>query len=366
MKRRAERNDATNRSSDKSISQGAEKKSDEKQKPPLEAKQVVHMKDKTIYNNRRFMQVRNQKRLNETFNTLSHMGIAGYKNQSRSKNSGNGTPKNSDMETPKNIYENDMTDMNNHNYEDGFEKQSNNNFEVSQNFDEVSEFQELKMFKKQPPKKSETYNMPVKSSPKSSYSERMDHKISISDVPENEEFPLQRFQNQNKPLQHKRITKSKTGIEVPSPPKKSLSNTSSYKQGETFMRAGEHEEFCGICMQSFENHSPDFNIDLLYLQNKYGDMLNQVTQFDTISRPVTANSMYSMISKKPQVKDDETSPMLRPLPESKYGNLLDTAQGQAGSTWNVPPPPKKSHIGRNADVEYIAKVEKVKLEHYNM
>ena len=125
---------------------------------------------------------------------------------------------------------------------------------------------------------------------------------------------------------NRRFTKSRTGIEMRSPPKqKSLSNTSSYRHGETFLRAGDHEELCGICNQSFENHSPDFNIDLFYLQNKYGEMLNQVTQFDTVSRPYTPNSMYSMVSKKP----------------------------------NITPPSKN-------DIEYVKKVEKIKLEHHNM
>ena len=154
-----------------------------------------------------------------------------------------------------------------------------------------------------------------------------------------------------------------------SPPKKSLSNTSSFRYGETFLKAGEHEDLCGICQQPFENHSADFNIDLLYLQNKYGEMLNQVTQIDTVSRPFTANSVYSLLSRKhspnSNVIDKLVVPKLNVITESNYGNFLDGSQNQAGSTWNVPPPLTKSHIGSNADSDYISKVERVKIEHYN-
>lgn len=163
----------------------------------------------------------------------------------------------------------------------------------------------------------------------------------------------------------KRFTKSRTGIELRSPPKKSLSNTSSYKQGDTYIRAGDHEELCGICNQSFENHSSDFNIDLLYLHNRYGEMLNQVTQMETVSRPFTANSMYSMMSKNDM---NPSTPKLNVIAESKYGNFLDSSQNQAGSTWNVLQPPKKNALAASykGDIEYIKKVERIKLEHYNM
>mmetsp|Transcript_20450 Transcript_20450/g.23607 ORF Transcript_20450/g.23607 Transcript_20450/m.23607 type:complete len:81 (-) Transcript_20450:145-387(-) len=78
------------------------------------------------------------------------------------------------------------------------------------------------------------------------------------------------------------------------------------------------------------------------LQNKYGDMLNQVTHMDTISRPVTSNSMYSMISKKKTYEEKHMkSKNTILLPESKYGVFLDsTTNNQAGSTWNVPSQPR--------------------------
>jgi len=108
----------------------------------------------------------------------------------------------------------------------------------------------------------------------------------------------------------------------------------------------------------------------MYLQNRYGEMLNQATQMDTISRPFTANSMYSLMSRKHTPKENTLDtlavPKLNVISESKYGNYLDSSQNQAGSTWNVPPPQTKTHIGINADLEYIAIVEKVKAEHYQM
>ena len=44
----------------------------------------------------------------------------------------------------------------------------------------------------------------------------------------------------------------------------------------------------------------------MYHQNKYGDMLNQVTKIDIVSRQFTSNSMYSMTSKKVPFHNEET------------------------------------------------------------
>ena len=60
---------------------------------------------------------------------------------------------------------------------------------------------------------------------------------------------------------------------------------------------------------------------------------------DTVSRPFTSNSMYSMVSKKVPHQNEEMTKQHKPmvlLPESKYGAFLDSTQNQAGSTWNVP------------------------------
>ena len=141
----------------------------------------------------------------------------------------------------------------------------------------------------------------------------------------------------------RRLTKSRTGID-PKPyiniiKEKSLSRSSSYVPGETILRGAENEELWGIWQQSFENHSADFNIDLMYLQNKYGDMLNQVTHMDTVSRPYTSNSMYSMVSKNRPHHNEEANKQHRQItihPEPKYGTFLDSTQTQAGSTWNIP------------------------------
>jgi hypothetical protein len=43
-------------------------------------------------------------------------------------------------------------------------------------------------------------------------------------------------------LDRRRFTKSRTGIDQPSPPKKSLSGTSSYMIGETYIKNAENEE----------------------------------------------------------------------------------------------------------------------------
>ena len=100
-------------------------------------------------------------------------------------------------------------------------------------------------------------------------------------------------------------------------------------------------------------------------------MLNQVTQLETVSRPYTSHSMYSMVSKKTpnQVEEQPKSPQLNIIAESKYGTFLDCTQNQAGSTWNVPPPPKKNTISPSVskeEAEYLTRVETIKLEHYNM
>jgi len=91
---------------------------------------------------------------------------------------------------------------------------------------------------------------------------------------------------------------------------------------------------------------------------------------DTISRPYTAHSVYSLVSRKTPIQNEDNLavPRLDVIAESKYGNFLDT-QNQAGSTWNVPPPPKKINLSINMskeETEYFSKVERIKLEHYNM
>jgi hypothetical protein len=131
------------------------------------------------------------------------------------------------------------------------------------------------------------------------------------------------------------------------------------------MREGNHNDICGICHQSFENHSADYNIDLLYLQNKYGEMLNQVTQMDTISRPFTPKTIYSIVLKKAVVANDKLPIVSNINSDPKYGTYLGPSH-QSGSNNNSPSPKRKAHIGENADIEYITKVEKIKLEHYKM
>jgi hypothetical protein len=69
-----DKSDITIRSSDKSASQFEEKHSDSdkaKLKDSNFKKQVVHMKDKIIINNRKLIQAKNQKRLNETLQTVN-------------------------------------------------------------------------------------------------------------------------------------------------------------------------------------------------------------------------------------------------------------------------------------------------------
>ena len=105
----------------------------------------------------------------------------------------------------------------------------------------MSESHELNV-NKEPLKKVKTYQVKEGHSSKSLASEPMNSKrLSISIKNENEEEqPLNNNNNQGT-THKKRITKSKTGINLASP-KKSFSNTSSYKQGETFLRAGGNEE----------------------------------------------------------------------------------------------------------------------------
>lgn len=121
-------------------------------------------------------------------------------------------------------------------------------------------------------------------------------------------------------------------------------------------------------MQSFENHSPDFNVDLMYLHNKYGEMLNQVTQLETISRPFTANSNRSAFSRKHSpnevVMEKMGLPKINVLPEPKF-KYIDSNPKQSGSSWNVPQILKKSYIGSNADSEQNARFEKIRIEHHN-
>ena len=95
--------------------------------------------------------------------------------------------KNSMDETPNNQYNQGITELNN-NEEDAVDKNSNLNFDISQNWDEISEFQELHA-SNEPQKKMEKYNK-GEDSPKSFISERMNNRFSISIKNENEEEEL--------------------------------------------------------------------------------------------------------------------------------------------------------------------------------
>lgn len=105
----------------------------------------------------------------------------------------------------------------------------------------------------------------------------------------------------------------------------------------------------------------------MYLQNKYGEMLNQVTQLDTVSRPFTANSMYSALSRKPsrrQSKLEKVSiPTITVIPEKKTINFRGSPQNQAGATWNVPSGMKRSFLSSNADSDVSARFEMIRIEH---
>ncbi|CAI2365342.1 unnamed protein product [Moneuplotes crassus] len=105
----------------------------------------------------------------------------------------------------------------------------------------------------------------------------------------------------------------------------------------------------------------------MYLNNKYGEMLNQATQLDTVSRPFTANSMYSLISRKHSRNDAKVEkaniPTINVIPENKYMNINESPQHQAGSTWNVPSGMKKSFLSSNADSDQASRFELIKKEH---
>ncbi|CAI2366416.1 unnamed protein product [Moneuplotes crassus] len=321
-----------------------------------EQKQVIHMMDKIIVNNRQFVQRKFRNKLSETIQTVSHPGMNAFRIGQRSF-------KNYGEETPNALLENqEVTEMNIQ--EEIGDKNSNLGFDISQN-DDISESHEFQI-SKEGAKKSDSNNKNRESSPKSIASEPMNKRLSISI--KNEEDHLINNDSKNENIPVKRLTKSKTGIiERESPKHRFPSATSSYRYGDTYLKAGEHEEFCGICNQSFENHSSDFNIELMYLQNKYGEMLNQVTQLDTVSRPFTANSMYSALSRKPsrrQSKLEKVSiPTITVIPEKKTINFRGSPQVQAGSTWNVPSGMKRSFLSSNADSDVSARFEMIRIEH---
>ena len=248
---------------------------DENKVLELKDKKVIHNK---MYLNRSFIISNNNS--NKASNKTSNMN-------NRMKNS-----KRSDIE-------NDITEENANMMDENYEKTSHNNFEFSEKqMDELMMYQEMNENKELLSRK-QTFK--EGSSPKSCISEPMNQKIAISIKHYNEDQTPKNGNDKVEKLDYKfKPRKSRTGIEIPKfqEPRKSLSKSSSYKNGDTFLRVGEHEEICGICHQSFENHSPDFNLELMYLHNKYGEMMNQVTYMDTVSRPYTSNSMHSMVSRK--------------------------------------------------------------------
>lgn len=99
-------------------------------------------------------------------------------------------------------------------------------------------------------------------------------------------------------------------------------------------------------------------------------MMNQVTYMDTISRPYTSNSMYSMISKKKNISPEELQsrlPLLNVISESRYGEFLDSNVNQGGSQWHITPTKKIVSASHSKDnLEYVAKVEQLKSEMHNM
>lgn len=152
----------SNRSSDKSASQGRDAKNNDPERASLnatkEAKVVIHMKDKIIISNKKYVQKKNQRRLNETFNTVSQLQV--NSNTKKDKKSGH-----SGEETP-GVYENDLTEINNNALDDNYDKNSQHNFELSQRYDEITEYHELNLVK-EPIKSKNTFKMGEDSSPKS-------------------------------------------------------------------------------------------------------------------------------------------------------------------------------------------------------
>lgn len=200
----------------------------------IEHKQVIHMIDKTVINNRQFVHKKNQKKLTETVQTVSQLGMNAYRsNMMKSRNSDIGTPKGREGQQ--------NTEMNIQ--EENIERNSNLNFDISQNYDEITEFQELHVTKEGIKKVDARKNIKRDSTPISLASEPMNKRLSISVKNENEEeMPLNHETKEENSLR-KKFSRSRTGIiEKPPSPKKFLSNTSSYRQGDTYLRAGEHEE----------------------------------------------------------------------------------------------------------------------------
>ena len=165
----------SHRSSDKSKSEiGGEPKINDLEKLQLsmknEPKIVIQMKDRTIISNKQYVQRKNQKRLNETFNTVSQLQVSSGKNNGKqSKDSSDKTPIN---------YENDMTELNNNGLDENDDKTSQHNFDLSQRYDEMSEYHEINIIR-DPLSKKQTVKICDDSSPKSCISEPMNNRSSI-------------------------------------------------------------------------------------------------------------------------------------------------------------------------------------------
>jgi len=193
------------------------------------------MKDKTIISNKLYFQRKIRKNL-DTFNTFSQIqGSSGKPNQKKAH---------SGEETPMNL-ENEYSEINQNALEENDEKASHHNFDVSQKYDEITEYNELNDQFKLPIIKKNTFRINDNSSPKSCISEPMNKRLSIAlkaEQEENQDHSILIHDQENTIQRKKRFTKSRTGIDQPSPPKKTLSGTSSFMIGETFVRNADNEE----------------------------------------------------------------------------------------------------------------------------
>ena len=85
--------------------------------------------------------------------------------------------------------------------------------------------------------------------------------------------------------------------------KSKLSQFSKQNQETTTLREFEADELCAICLQPFEMHSFDLNLDLIGLAQKYDEILNQVTKegIDSLNQ----ESYLSFISHRSRIKIPE-------------------------------------------------------------